>query len=87
MQTQHSSPDWHLEISHQWPNRHNILIVLSTMNLQFQDWFVSISLSFWNCGSFISWLQSGLHVVNFYHLVEDSVSVRLNMAQNIICSP
>ena len=64
-----------------------ILIVLSTMNLQFQDWFVSISLSFWNCGSFISWLQSGLHVVNFYHLVEDSVSVRLNMAQNIICSP
>ena len=22
MQTQHSSPDWHLESSHQWPNRH-----------------------------------------------------------------
>ena len=64
-----------------------IFIVLSTMNLQFQDWLVSISLSFWNCGSFISWLRSGLHVVNFYHLVEDSVSIRLNMAQNIIRGP
>lgn len=64
-----------------------ILIILNTMNLQFQDGFVSISLSFGNCGSFISWPQSGLHVVNVYHLVEGSVSVRLNVAQSIICSP
>lgn len=68
MQTQHSSPltfTLKLVIS---GLTGIIFIVLSTMNLQFQDWLVSISLSFWNCGSFISWLWSGLHIVNFYHL-------------------
>ena len=38
------SSDSNLEIGHQWSDQHHLLIVLSTVNLQFQGWFVSISL-------------------------------------------
>ena len=54
-----------------------ILIVLSTVNLQLQGWFVSISLGqFSELWQLMSWLQSGHHAVNFFHPVGVSVSIR-----------
>ena len=38
------SSDSQFEVGHQWSDQHHLLIVLSTVNLQFQGWFVSISL-------------------------------------------
>ena len=54
-----------------------ILIVLSTVSLQFQGSVCSqfLEASSWNSG-LMSWLQSGHHVVNFFHLMGVSVSVR-----------
>ena len=49
-----------------------ILIVLGTVNLHFQDQFVSISLRP-ILGSV--WLQSDHHIANFFHLVPVSVSI------------
>ena len=52
-----------------------ILIVLSTVTLQFQGWFVSISRGqFSELWQFMSWLQSGHHVV--LYLEEFSVPIR-----------
>ena len=54
-----------------------ILSVLSTVDLQFQVWFVSIPWGqFSELWQFMSWLQSGHHVVNFFHLVDVSVSAK-----------
>ena len=57
------SSDSHLEIGHLTIV---ILVVLSRVNLQFQDRFVPISLrpllTLWQP---VSWLQSGHHAVNF----------------------
>ena len=54
-----------------------ILIVLSTVGLQFQGSVCSqfLEASSWNSG-LMSWLQSDHHVVNFFHLMGVSVSVR-----------
>ena len=50
------------------------MIALSTVNLQFQGWFVPISLRpVLGLVELISWLQSGHHVVNFFHLLRISV--------------
>ena len=38
------SSDGLLETGHRWSDQHHLLIVLSTVNLQFQGWFVSLSL-------------------------------------------
>ena len=52
-----------------------ILIVLSRVSLQFQGWFVPISLMpvlrivVAYGYTYATWLQSGSHVVNFFHLV------------------
>ena len=52
-----------------------ILIVLSTVTLQFQGWFVSISRGqFSELWQLMSWLQSGHHVV--LYLEEFSVPIR-----------
>ena len=53
-----------------------ILIVLSTVNLHFQGWSVSISLRL-ILGTLanLSWLETGHHVVNLFHLVGVSVSI------------
>ena len=52
------------------------LIVLSRVNLQFQGQFVPVSLrpvlELWKL---MSWLNSGHHVVNFFHLEGWLVSV------------
>ena len=67
-----------------------ILILLSTVNFQFQGWFVSISWGqFSQLCQLMSWLQSGHHIVNFsawwgFQYLQDSSQ---DMAQNIIYSP
>ena len=54
-----------------------ILIVLSTVSLQFQGQFVPIScVQFSELWQLTSWLQSAHHVVNFFHLVGLSISTR-----------
>ena len=63
--------DSHAEIGH-WCLASIIWTVLSTVSLQFR---VSVFPFLW--GQFSeSWLQCGHHVVNFFHLVGVSVSVR-----------
>ena len=65
------------------------LIVLSTVTLQFQSLFVSISRGqFLELWQLMSWAQSGGHAVNllplgFQYLLDSSQ----DMAQNIIYSP
>ena len=55
-----------------------ILIILSTVNLHFQGWSVPVSLRqiLGIVADFMSWLQSGPHVVDFFHLMRVSVSIR-----------
>ena len=56
-----------------------ILLFLDTINLQFQGQFVSLFPFLWGQFSelwdFMLWVQSGHHVVNFFYLVEVSVSI------------
>ena len=67
-----------------------ILIVLGTVSLYFQGWFVSIS---WGHGSelgqLVSWLWSGHCVLDFFHLVQVPVSANSSQdtAQTILYSP
>ena len=53
------------------------LIAFSSVNLQFQNWFVPISLKrvFKIVEAFVM-AQAGHHAVNFYHCVWVSVSIR-----------
>ena len=55
-----------------------LLTVLSTVNLQFQGRFVSISLRpvLGIVAAYMSWLQSGHHGLNFFYLAGVSVSTR-----------
>ena len=51
---------------------------LSTVNLHFQDQSVPMSLKpvLGIVAAFMSWLQSGPQVVNFFHLIKVSVFLR-----------
>ena len=66
-----------------------VLVVLSTVTLQFQSLFVSISRGqFLELWQLMSWAQSGGHAVNllplgFQYLLDSSQ----DMAQNIVYSP
>ena len=54
-----------------------ILVALGAVNLQFQGQFVSTSLrQILELWQLILWVQSGHHIVNFFHLVGISVSTR-----------
>ena len=71
-----------------WPFPSPGLIALSTVNLQSQGWFVPVSLRPFLriAAASMSWLQSGHHVVSFFHLmggfsIYDSSQ---DMAQSII---
>ena len=60
-----------------WPFPSPGLIALSTVNLQSQGWFVPVSLRPFLriAAASMSWLQSGHHVINFFHLMGVSVSL------------
>lgn len=63
-----------------------ILLVLGTVNLQFQGQFVSISSGqFSELWQLLSRLQSGHHAVNFSHLVGVSISLEQLTRYGLVC--
>ena len=80
MQKQHVASDSRLQTGHQWSDQSHLFLFfffLGTVSLQLQGRLAPISLrpvlGVWQ---FTSWLQSGHHVINFFHLVEVSVSTK-----------
>ena len=70
-QLRQSSSNWSLSGLQRHPD------CFCTVNLQFQGQFVSTSLrQILELWQLILWVQSGHHIVNFFHLVGISVSTR-----------